>query len=1654
MIAEAGSEDICVAVQARVASTVQKTGISGKLKSELRFRLIKSLQHEASGRHPGGGTVGEDVAPAMPTDPPRFAERALVSLVLEFLRSKGKVYALSVLLPECGMTDADVLTHDEVGGVLGLQRVPLFAACCASDSGSIVSATREVDSAGGLGERSLLERVFAALAASSEPLRATAGTQTDGGGVGQDLESKLRACEVPAAAALERDRRTMEERMLQFQARCEARCRKEADMEIARVRTIERERVALEESAKCRADMQQVVLKVEREAREREQRLHAKEAAALERLRTKELVLEKRGVEWRAEAQRLLDAGTQRQHTRSQRVEVEEQRLAAFDHALGRREREIVAREARIDDQFSALKAENAAEMQRWKAEVDGNFVADREALRQRELVIEREGVWREREKDQFEAAHKQLLLTERTAEETQAALRVAEEKLAGREREVADSRWQLNLLTENSHKAQLEADRSRGELGVLQREVEALHAQRAALQQSEGVRQHAVAKAQAASETQAQTLEQANTRFLAELERERARLKRMETERDEVEARTCAGLERAWELERGSLSAEVERLRQICAEATAGESAVQARLRRAEEQHRAARRDAEELRLRLTREAEECQSIRQRLAEAERAKQRRFTQPQPQAEVLAAVRALEEELLEVPVVGAAGVRGSGSTRGEAVCRGQSPRRIGPASQALLLEDTLRLENEIQAFVQRAATPRNITADALDSAAACLDCLAGEDAELDELLAGFEGDCRGHPSVVMDASPWPTTAPARSQYVGGQLPKGIRAALVEQAPWTPSSSVASAPPRVTGAPLVAAPAATAASSLAGPAVPAPAIGPAAAAHPLPARAAPPQPATKAHAAAPTATARALAALAEVASAAAVSASTALVAPAPAAVAGLPGPQPLEVAQILAVPSSASATKAATPALPAEASNALTTLGAVAPGFGTAAKSVASTSSPAPATLTPSVGASANVARTSPATTPPWFQAAQDVEVAMVTASASISAVPVAVAPSFVAGPCSAPIPTTRASAAPAKMIGGQILASVTVAPVIAASSPPSAKIVTVANAKAVIAKAAPAGQTPRTAVAAVVVSKAPTSVADARTAPNQVAVMAKVSSSAVTPTTSIPVVAVAKASTTSRVASGAPTPAIAVAKAVVASVPVLAAAPSPAPAQPAAQPVDDVLADSVDDASAAAPSGAPALAAERPVDDMFADSIDVMPDAAPSTTPEPAAEWPVDDMFADSIDGMPAAPPTPLVPATERPVDDMFADSIDDMPAAAPPTPLLPVVERPVENMCADSFDNASAAAQERPVDDMFADSIGDTSAAAAPSAPTEASKRPADDIFANPIDHTTTVGPPVDPAQAAGQVDDMFVEDSIDEVLAAAGRAAVENVGVHSVSDISAGAADEAPARPVVDMFRGRGDSDASGDARSASPHLAGFGDDSPGQVQAFSVGSSDSSPSRQRPADVSPAGGRPTAEGAANSAKDDSDHSASDMSLPSLGMGEGSSATPPRAASAHTAPLEAPAPTHAPLQPAALSVATPTLAAAPAATTVAAPSVALTAASVDSPARSPARSASPASSHGPPAFREGGGGRESHRGDGSAGDDGSGEKAETVARRFELEMEARLAKAREAKQSTSPLPAASAPAVEASMAEDSDLEIFSGQQSVVGSDGSDAWG
>ena len=252
----------------KVFEELQNAGTIDGLKGTLRSRLVGVLQRRDPGVFQGSGP-----GPGQQS----LWQRAANSLYVEYLQHQNYGYALSVFQPECGLTNQQVMTRDELARVLGL-----------GPTSSVVQYMPKPDEHGA--EPPLLLGILQSLAdAGGSGARREITTQTEDHGGNSSLALRLAQIDEMHERAVESERvaplRDAEERMASFQRECEDRMRHEMEEQVRRVRDHEVGQARLEEAAKHSRQLAEAREELERVHAERLRKLRAREESQLERVR-------------------------------------------------------------------------------------------------------------------------------------------------------------------------------------------------------------------------------------------------------------------------------------------------------------------------------------------------------------------------------------------------------------------------------------------------------------------------------------------------------------------------------------------------------------------------------------------------------------------------------------------------------------------------------------------------------------------------------------------------------------------------------------------------------------------------------------------------------------------------------------------------------------------------------------------------------------------------------------------------------------------------------------------------------------------------------------------------------------------------------------------------------------------------------------------------------------------------------------------------------------------------------------------------------------------------------------------------------------------------------------------------------------------------
>ena len=212
-------------------SSMKNAGVLNSLKSQLRAKLYDQLRLK-----------NEKVDMNLRETQNRLTFKIAVSLVADLMKKSDMPYALSVFLPESGITQ-EILSKSEMVDVLGL----------ATDE----HIENQGDSTPLIND--IIDRVKAQK--SLAPGKTSSYCQTED--ISSDmlsLDEKLRRIDHSALEQKDMDRaapfKSLEQRMLKYKQECEARFQNDLQREVRRLKEFEVSRIRIEEAAKYRDKME------------------------------------------------------------------------------------------------------------------------------------------------------------------------------------------------------------------------------------------------------------------------------------------------------------------------------------------------------------------------------------------------------------------------------------------------------------------------------------------------------------------------------------------------------------------------------------------------------------------------------------------------------------------------------------------------------------------------------------------------------------------------------------------------------------------------------------------------------------------------------------------------------------------------------------------------------------------------------------------------------------------------------------------------------------------------------------------------------------------------------------------------------------------------------------------------------------------------------------------------------------------------------------------------------------------------------------------------------------------------------------------------------------------------------------------------------
>jgi oral-facial-digital syndrome 1 protein len=262
---------------------MKKNGALGNLKAQLRTQFLSELKTMAI----AGGRKGPLEATVRSAAHQDLRTRTLNALFAEHLKTMGYRYSLSVFVPECGMNATPALSKDDMLSIMNIRPGHALHSHLTQRGGREDTAPSLIaDIIGGLESR----------ATSHDAI-----CQTDGGSSPNERLLQ-RLGEVDHAFAQRKSKSltlNVEDRLVAYQKRCDAFSREEIAKEVARLKSVEIERMKMDERAEYQARLENEMLRLREEHDRQIKALMERKNAIEDSMKRREMELEKTNYEHR-----------------------------------------------------------------------------------------------------------------------------------------------------------------------------------------------------------------------------------------------------------------------------------------------------------------------------------------------------------------------------------------------------------------------------------------------------------------------------------------------------------------------------------------------------------------------------------------------------------------------------------------------------------------------------------------------------------------------------------------------------------------------------------------------------------------------------------------------------------------------------------------------------------------------------------------------------------------------------------------------------------------------------------------------------------------------------------------------------------------------------------------------------------------------------------------------------------------------------------------------------------------------------------------------------------------------------------------------------------------------------------------------------------
>lgn len=314
-------------LKANLKATLQKSGVLGSVKAQIRQEFINSL---SARERNASGKLGDLT----------ISDRILFSTVFELLNNRGLMNSVSVFLAETGLDPKhSLLSTGEVGQLIKLNEISSVLQKLQNGRSLNQLDSSLVDPAMVESRKLSVLDLLVRFCTTSRETHKDVGTQMEGGGQSarealeeslQELRSSFRASQTDAPAAAT----TIQERMIAYQRDCERRLQSEVAAQVAHMRETELTRVRLEEAAKARTEMDALRKRLELDYARRLQAAVDSEAALSQRMADQEHSAQRGLYAARQQMQREIDELRAREAAATRRLELEAQGVKMLELRL------------------------------------------------------------------------------------------------------------------------------------------------------------------------------------------------------------------------------------------------------------------------------------------------------------------------------------------------------------------------------------------------------------------------------------------------------------------------------------------------------------------------------------------------------------------------------------------------------------------------------------------------------------------------------------------------------------------------------------------------------------------------------------------------------------------------------------------------------------------------------------------------------------------------------------------------------------------------------------------------------------------------------------------------------------------------------------------------------------------------------------------------------------------------------------------------------------------------------------------------------------------------------------------------------------------------------------------------------------------------